>query len=80
MSYWRLESKPASALRQEIIMKLFKSEFLQVSHEQNGVEMIFIDEFKFSSKHCRFKGWTFKQWKGFEKSYSDSFHANFELA
>ena len=80
MPYRRLESKPAPAFRTEIIRKLFESAWLQMNLEQNRIENIFIDKFKFSSKHCRFRGWAPRWKKGFVKSHSDNLHANFVVA
>ena len=80
MSYRRFESRPIAAFRNEIIRKLFESASLQIKLDKRNIEMIFVDEFKLSSKHWRFRGWAPKCRKGFIKSYSDSFHASFIVA
>lgn len=42
--------------------------------------MIFVDEFKLSTKHCKTRGWAPKRTKGVIKANKSCFHASFVVA
>ena len=80
MSFKRLESKPFVSFSHENVRRLCESAWIQSKLDEAEIEMIYLDEFKLSSKHCKFRGCAPSSSKGFIKSYSDDFHASFIVA
>ena len=80
MSYKKLEKKAIVTQRADHIRRVFENAWLQTKIDEEGIETIYIDEFKVSTKHNDFWGWTKRGQRGYISFDPNSFHMSFICA
>ena len=80
LSYKQLEGKHVYSMSPENSRKFFESEAIQQKLLNEGVELIFLDEFSLNTRHMRYREWTIKEHKGYTKIDSSRFSMSFTVA
>ena len=77
MVYKNAIKKSAKTLSVERIRNVFENVWLQTKINEDGIEIIYIDEFKVSTKHNDLWGWTKQGKRGYISFDPNFFHMSF---
>ena len=80
LSYKQLESRHAYSKTSENNRKFFGSAAIQYRLLNEGVELIFLDEFSVNPRHMKHREWTIKGHKGYIRMNSEGFSMSFIVA
>ena len=80
LSYRKLDVKVAKMMTKESERSVMENLGLVNALEKKGVEIIYIDEFHFNTRHSRFRGWAKRGSKAFLAIDPISFQATFAVA
>ena len=80
LSYRKLDVKAAKMMTKESERSMMENLGLANALEKKGVEIIYIDEFHFNTRHSRFRSWAKRGSKAFLAIDPISFQATFAVA
>ena len=77
LSYKTLEKKRTTSTRPKNWRKFFESAWVQSILENQGVELIYLDEFSINTRHLKYEGWSSVGYKGYISVNLEEFSMSF---